>query len=552
MTDIVQNENLRLSGTSLGPGLAAGKAFVYRDILEEELRTYEVKSQEVDTECQRVRKAARQVEEALKESEKRAREHIGDYQADIFSAHSVMLNELVESREIRDEILQQGVNAEAAIHCVFQRWARRMYADESTRFIERGDDVRDLGRRLLRALTGIKRHPLENIPPGSILVARYLLPSDAIFFARHRVGAIITEFGSAGSHCALLIRQMGIPGLCSISKAAKKINSDDLILVDGYREIAIVRPSEKIQRQFEKNIQTSRSRTKEAKQFCHDPAVTESGVNVPVMANVAKRADVQLSLENGADGVGLYRLEGLFMLRKNLPTEQELTEEILHTLAPLHDMPAIVRLLDVGSDKDIPYLEFEDEPAPCLGLRGVRVLLAYPNLLKLQIRALLHVSQEMNIQIMVPMVTVAEDMQAIQKAVKEEAANMGISEVPPLMAMIETPAAALSVPAILKYADAISLGTNDLTQHTMATGRENPLVQHYFRDEHAVVMRLVKLAAEEAGEVPVGICGELAGKPSAVPLLLESGIQFLSVAPPLIPTIKEAVRHPENWRDFSS
>jgi phosphotransferase system enzyme I (PtsI) len=258
-----------------------------------------------------------------------------------------------------------------------------------------------------------------------------------------------------------------------------------------------------------------------------------------------------VAAENGADGVGLYRLEALFMLHKTLPSEQQLLTEISDTLAPLEDKPAIVRLLDVGSDKHLPYFEFAAEPAPCLGMRGVRILLAHPELLKVQLRALLRLSQARDVRIMVPMVTVSEDMRAVQQAVEAQASELGIAKIPPLIAMIETPAAALCVPDILQFADALSLGTNDLTQYTMAAGRQNPLVHRYFQDDHPAVLRLIRLAAGEAGNALVAVCGELAGRPDAVPVLLEAGVRLLSVAPPLVPMIKRPsdIRVPGSTKD---
>jgi len=520
------------------------RAFIYRDVLKQDLHVHDIGPDQFDAECERVNDAAEQVIDHLEESALRVTEQIGRYQAEIFNAHQAMLRELLESGEIRQEMRREQLNAEAAVQRVFQRWARRMHAEESTRFIQRAEDVEDLGRQLLRALMGVSVHPLENMPEGSVLVAPQLLPSDAVFFAGRGVAAVVVEFGGPGSHCALITRQMGIPGVCGITGVTEKITVGDMILVDGFGESIVVEPDEETQQRAKSQIEKYRLRTAEAKKRCREPAITPDGIRVPVMANIAKRADVQVAVENGADGVGLYRLEALFMLQKTLPTEEELFGEIAETLSPMQDKLAMVRLLDVGSDKELPYLEFEAEPAPCLGRRGVRLLLEHPELLRVQLRALLRLSLVRSIQIMVPMVTTLEDMQAIREAVESQASELGIAEVPPLVAMIETPAAALCVPDILQFADSISLGTNDITQYTMAAGRQNPLVHRYFRADHPAVLRLIRLAVREAGDAPVAVCGELAGQPNAVSTLLEAGVRLLSVAPPLVPAIKEAVRCP--------
>jgi len=459
-----------------------GRAFVYQDIVDQDLHMYDVRLDQIDTECQRIHRAAQEVLDDLQDAARRVAQQIGAYQSEIFTAHQMILRELLGRPDLWQELERQQVNAEVAVHLVFQHWVREMHEDESTRFSQRADDIADLGRRLIRALRGISVNPLEKMPQGSILVASRLLPSDAVFFASRDVSAIVVEFGTPGSHCALLTRQIGVPGISNVTDVTSHIRSGDLVCVDGFRATVTVNPDEESRSSFEKRISANRALRAEAMGRCHEPAMAPSGIRVPVMANIANRTDAQVAIQNGADGVGLYRLEALFMLHKSLPTESELLEEITDTLLPLGEKPAMIRLLDVGGDKSLAYFELPIEPAPCLGRRGVRVLLAHPDLLNVQLRALLRVSQNHPIQIMVPMVTIPEDMQAVRHAVEVQAAELGIAEIPSLVAMIETPAAALSVPDILQFADALSLGTNDLTQHTMAAGRQNPLVNRYGRN----------------------------------------------------------------------
>ncbi len=541
--------NIELPGTSMAPGMAMGKAFIYRDILEDDLFRYEVKPDQVDEECERIHRAAEQVLQDLDKSSHRITQQLGSYQAEIFTAHQAILRELLRSKELRQEMERKHVNAEVAIQRVFRRWAGKMKTDKNKNIMERTADIMDLGRQLERTLMGMSVHPLEEMPEDSVLVASQLLPSDAVFFSGRDTAAIAVERGGPASHCALMVRQMGIPGIYNVTDATEQVTAGELLLVDGFRGVLVKQPNTATSKRFEKRIKSNRKRSAKAKKQCREPAVTADGTRIPVMANIANREDVQVAVENGADGVGLYRLEGLFMLRKNVPTETELLDEISETLRPLKDKPALIRLLDIGSDKNLPYLNFDEEPAPCFGMRGVRRLLAHPELLRVQIRALLRLSQSRSVQIMVPMVTIKEDMQAVRRMVQSEASEVGISDTPPLVAMIETPAAALSVREILEFADALSLGTNDLTQYTMAAGRQNHLVHRYFKDNHPAVFRLIQIAGAEAGEATLGICGELAGRPDAVGALLSNGINLLSVAPPLIPTIKDAVRQPRIWQE---
>jgi phosphoenolpyruvate-protein kinase (PTS system EI component) len=246
-------------------------------------------------------------------------------------------------------------------------------------------------------------------------------------------------------------------------------------------------------------------------------------------------------VENGADGVGLCRLEGYYMSRRTPPTADELLAELRRMFVPMAGKPLTVRLLDIGGDKPVAFLKLPHENNPFLGQRGVRVLLRYPELLETQLQALCKFSREQDVRILVPMVTFAEDMQHLRRRL-EAAASSTATRCPLLGAMIETPGAALSIAEIKKHADFLSIGTNDLTQYTFAAGRENPTVSDYFQQAHPAILRLVRMIIEEAGEKPVALCGELARQAPAIPALLSFGIRCLSVAAPLVPEVKEAVR----------
>ena len=261
------------------------------------------------------------------------------------------------------------------------------------------------------------------------------------------------------------------------------------------------------------------------------------------MANIGCREDAVLAADNGADGVGLYRLEQLYLSRKALPNEDELLEIMRSAVEPIAGKPITIRLLDVGADKKLPSLDLSAEVNPFLGRRGVRVLLAFPELLHTQLRALARLSRVRDVHILVPMVTLAQEMKRLRELLVTAAADVGAEHLPPLGAMIETPAAALCVDEIKQHADFLSVGTNDLTQYTMAAGREDPLVSDYFIDDHPAVRRLLGLVSEAAGDMPLALCGELAGRVDMLPFLLATGIRTFSVAPPLVPTVKEAVRH---------
>jgi phosphoenolpyruvate-protein phosphotransferase (PTS system enzyme I) len=533
--------NVTLSGLAVSPGLAVGQAFVYRDILHD-LERYDIGTHQVEYEHGRIERAVEKVLADLGRSAERVEAELNTDLALIFRAHEAMLRDPALTKDLREELEQELVNAEQVVKRVFRRWERRFRAMPSEEVRDRGDDVADLSRQLLQALAGIRTHVLENMSPDSVLVATRLLPSDTVHLSRKSVVAVVAEFGGTASHAALLTREMGIPAVTHVSAACDAIAPGETVLVDGFTGTVVVAPDAETRAGFAQRVAEHRIASAAAREQCREPATTLDGVATTVMANIGCREDAVLAAENGADGVGLYRLEQLYLSRKALPTEDELLEVMRSTLEPVAGKSITIRLLDVGADKKLPSLDLSSEVHPFLGRRGVRILLAYPELLQTQLRALARLSREHDIQILVPMVTLAPEMKRVRELLMAATAEVGVERLPPLGAMIETPAAALCVVEIMTYADFLSIGTNDLTQYTMAAGREDPLVSDYFRDDHPAVLRLVRLVADAVGDTPLALCGELAGRVDVLPFLLAAGIRSLSVAPPLVPTVKGAVR----------
>lgn len=534
--------NLRIAALGLSPGLAMGKAFIYRDIWQGNHRSHGIGSEQIEGQYARIEQAIAEVLDDLRLSADRIEEELSTELANVFRAHEMMLCDSSLIREIRDELEQELVDAEQVIKRVFQRWEQKFHDLEEETLGPPTDDIADLGRRLLRALAGIETHPLENVPPGSVLVARRLLPSDTVFLSRRSTVAVVLESGGPASHAALLTREMGIPAVTRVPRVLNKIAPGDTLLIDGSSGTVVIEPDVATWRQFAEELNRQRAFSVSARQRCHEPAITRDGVTIRVMANIGCREDVELAVANGADGIGLYRIESLYLLRKVLPSEQELIEAIKETLAPAAGLVVDIRLLDVGGDKYPPFLNLPPEDNPFLGRRGVRILLDYPELLHTQLRALLRLSRDMDIHIVVPMVTLVEELSQLRRILETEASRLGIEELPPLGAMIETPAAALSVTGMAKYADFLCVGTNDLTQYTMVAGRENPLVSKYFIEDYPAMIRLLRLIAREAENRPVGVCGEMAGHETAISTLLGIGFRNLSVAPPLVPAVKQAIR----------
>jgi len=496
----------------------------------------------VEKELRRVEKSAQAVAHDLRVSARRIETDHNAKLGKIFETHEAILHDPGLREEIRALVSEELISAAEALSRVFRRRERKFREMAEPKNREFADDVADLGRRLLREMAGVKTTSLEKMPPGRVLVAHRLLPSDTVALPRRAVAGIVVESGGSGSHAALLAEALGIPTVAQIPEVTKAVADSDVLIVDGFRGEVVINPDAATRAQYTGLMQQEQSRRTKVLALARGPATTLDGVNVTVLANVSGPEDVVRASEDGADGVGLYRLEQFYLSRKTPPGVEELLAELRATFAPMKESPITVRLLDLGGDKPLPFLKLPPEENPFLGQRGVRLLLRYPDLLDTQLEALSQFAQEFDVRILVPMVSLAEEMARVRSRLDAIAMNSSGKETPLLGAMIETPAAALSVPGILAHADFLSIGTNDLTQYTMAAGRENPLVTDYFVEDHPAVLRLVRMIVDEAGDAPVAVCGELARQLDAIPALLRLGIRTLSVAPPLVPTIKEAVR----------
>jgi phosphoenolpyruvate-protein phosphotransferase len=538
-----QNSNSKMVGRTISPGLVIGPAFVYHgERLEVLAGTYDIEQHQVEEELQCLERAMRTVREDLRVSTRRIETDTTTKLAAIFAAHAAMLEDPGLRREIHEVVEEELICGAQALTRVFRSWERKFREMSEQTHQQHADDVADLRRRLLREMAGVKTTPLEKMPPGRVLVARRLLPSDTVALPRRSVVGIVVEFGGPGSHAALLAEALGIPTVAQVAKVTEKVADEDVLIVDGFRGEVLINPDASTQATYIEEIRSAQSRTIQVMESARQPAQTLDGTAVSVLANVGCREDVSAAADNGAEGVGLYRLEQFYLSRKTPPAAVELLAELRATFAPMKGKPITVRLLDLGGDKPLPFLKLPPEDNPFLGQRGVRLLLRYPDLLDAQLQALGQFSQEHDVRIMVPMVTLADEMVQVRSRLAAVANGVGREKLPPLGAMIETPAAALSVAEIKAHADFLSIGTNDLTQYTMAAGRENPLVNDYFQEDHPSVLRLLRIIVEEAGQVPVALCGELARQSSALSSLLKLGLRTLSVAPPLVPGVKDTIR----------
>ena len=543
-TDSRNDKMLALVGKGVAPGLAKGKAFVYRDILQQSAELYEIDGAQVHEEQARIEKAIDDVQQSLTIDANQIEGKLGKESADIFRAQEAMLSSSSVADQLKKTLEAKRINAEAVVKKVFRLLARRFkdMSDEILR--ERGDDIEDLSRRLLLSLAGIHAHSLENLPANTVLVARRLLPSDTVFLSYSSTVAVLAEFAGPAAHAALLAREIGIPCVGGIPKLLEIVRTGDIVLVNGTEGTAVINPDSRSLQRYQDSLDDMRKcRVTMVQESRIKRTMTLDGIEVSVMANVRSREDVDRAMECGADGIGLFRTEPFFLSTKHLPSDKEFAEFLLDSLHPARGRHIDVRLLDIGADKNPIYLHLPMEHDPFLGRRGVRVLREYPDLLESQLRAMLEVSRQFPIGILIPMVTTENDVIEVVNRMHRLATEMSIHELPRIGAMIETPAAALSIHSLKKHMDFFSIGSNDLTQYTMAAGRENPMINEYFIHDHPAILRLIELVVRESGDTPVSLCGELAGRIDVMPRLLKTGITSLSVPALWVPGVKHTIRN---------
>ena len=531
-----------LMGRGIAPGLGMGPAWVVGDVLKGSGSPEAIDPDDIAHELDRLKQSFEETLADLDRSAARIEFEFDAALAGVFRAHGTMLRDLFASGEFERELRTSLLSAETVVGRVFQRWYQKFEALKNPTFRERADDLLDLGRNIIRRLSGAGEAGLQSIPEHSVLVVERLLPSDVVRLPKASVKAVVVESLGQGSHAALLAREKGIPTITEIPGILARVTNGTELLVDGFRGRLIIAPEPTTRADFRERLEKWQATLVRCKRACREPARSLDGHLIRVEANIGIQDDVELALANGADGVGLLRIEQLYFARNTPPSEAELFTELKQLVTPLRDKPVTIRLLDIGGDKPLPYLRLPATSNPVLGRRGVRVLLEYSQLVRTQLGAILRLSQEHPVRVLIPMVTLEEDIQKMREAFDALSAERKISRIPAFGAMVETPAAALAIPALLKHVDFLCVGTNDLTQYTLAAGRDDAAVNDYYQDSHESILRLLSIILADAKQRPVTLCGELAGRESWVPRLLQMGFRALSVAPTVIPTTKATIR----------
>ncbi|WAH35947.1 phosphoenolpyruvate--protein phosphotransferase [Alicyclobacillus dauci] len=528
----------KLQGVAVSEGIAMGPCFV---LDERDLDIQPATTSDPDGQWNRILQAKQQVQQSL---ENQVAQFGDSAHAEILTAHLTMLSDPELASGIEASVKENRETAEYAVSHNILSYADMLESLPDEYLRERAQDLRDIRLQWLNALLG--RTGVANAPKGSVICAVELLPSQFLQVRSNGVAGIITEQGGTTSHVSILARNFGIPMVTGVSNSSF-VNGTTVALngMDGHVTIS---PDEETQTKLIQERNEFESRMKDAFANRHLEAKTSTGRVVEVAANIGGPDDLESVIENGADGIGLFRTEFLFMDRASAPTEDEQYEAYRQVAEGMQGKRVVIRTLDAGADKKVSYLEFDDEENPFLGVRGLRYTLRFPELFQTQLKAVLRAAAHGKISLMFPMVTNVADVEAAIQAVEDaktalSAEGKSFGEVE-LGAMIEVPAAALITDLLAEKLDFVSVGTNDLIQYTTASDRMNPNVTEWYEPTHPGLWRLLEQVAAGALQhgAWVGMCGELAGTLEFVPKLVELGFEELSMSPKRIGLVKTAIR----------
>lgn len=536
-----------ITGIPASYGIAIGPVFLYvQAVLDYE----RCEADDPEKEWARFETAQESAKQQLDQVYQKALAETGEEQAEIFSAHTLMVEDPELVGGIRSLVFDDGLNIEAAVSDTIENFAAMLEAIDDEYLSARALDIRDVGMRLMRNLLGVTDSPTKNLTKPSIIVAKDLTPSDTILMDKTYVLGFCTAEGGATSHTAILARNLGIPAVVGAGETIlKEASKAEMLVVDGDAGEMILDPDESTLEEFQIRQEKFLKMKDLVGTVAHEPAVTLDGHQVEVVANIGSVEDTQDALDAGAEGVGLLRTEFLYLERQSLPTEAEQYKSYKAIADAFGKLPVVLRTLDVGGDKEIPYIEMPAEDNPFLGVRAIRLCLDRPKLFKPQLKAALRAGYGNNLKLMFPMVAMVEEVEQA-RALLEECRDELVEEghpVPDEMEigmMIEIPAAAIMADQFAEVVDFFSIGTNDLTQYTMAADRTNAKIARLTSGFQPPVFRLIKqvIDAAHAHGKWVGLCGEMAGELLAIPILLGLGLDEFSMNPPAIAYAKYLIR----------
>jgi phosphoenolpyruvate-protein phosphotransferase len=536
-------------GVPISPGVAVARAYRV-DQGPSSGQAYHLDAAVLSSEVARFDRACAAVARELDATIARVARQIGEDEAAIFRAHRLILRDPSLINKVKAAICQRRVDAPTALHEVLEEYSRLFGQVTDAYLQERIADLRDVVGRLQAQLIREEQRPARDLREPVILVAPEILPSQALTLDRDLIAGILTESGGATGHAAILARALGIPAVSGLRGLMSEVRTGDLIALDGREGHVYLNPGPEVEaayRKLQREFVDLRDRLVENADL---EAVTADGIRLELLANVNGPADAATARRVGATGVGLYRTEYLFLTHPSVPDEEEQLAAYRAVLEAAPNQTVTIRTLDLGGDKNVPYLGHRDEANPFMGFRSIRLSSAYPEFFRTQLRAILRAGLHGNASLLFPMISSLEEVQRIKKMVQRTRADLRAAGVPfredmLLGIMLEVPAAALCVESLLREVDFVSIGSNDLIQYLMAADRDNPHVAHLCEPFNPALLRLLNhvIGVCTAQGKPVTLCGEMAGWPRCFLPLFGMGLRRLSMSPAFVPSIKEVVRH---------
>lgn len=545
-------------GIPAADGIGIGTAFVIPDPVKRAIPQHHIKIDQVTKGWSRYEAAVQSVTLEISEHlDSLSKTDPKDKaQREVFETYILMLSDPVFTKEVKDFFEKELFNIEYTIQFKAEEYASKLRQAGNYYLSERAQDITDIFGRVLDEMLDIHPFDINQVPDGSVILANSLSSADTIILSKRKIAGLALTEGGVSSHVVILARNYGIPTVVGLENISKKVRNGETVIIDGKTAEVLVSPDKSTIDENKAKIREEYLRKQSLKRFLDKPAVTKDGTKFKLYANIGTPEEAEVAAAEGADGIGLFRTEFLYMSQSGASlnaaarsfSEQNQFEAYKQVLQIMGDKPVTIRTLDAGGDKlinsvDIPIL---DEKNPLMGLRAVRLSLAYPNVLKTQLRALYRASVYGNLQIMFPLITSVNQVKECLEIVEEVKKELTYEQIEfkkdiPIGIMIETAAAALVTDCLTKVSDFFSLGTNDLTQYTLAIDRENPHVAELYNEFNLAVLRLIQMTVKSANEanIPLSVCGEMAGRQDSIMVLAGMGIRNLSMSPKLISATKE-------------
>ena len=531
-------------GKSVYKGIAMGPIVVFK---KNDYQVKRTRIEDTEAEVKRVDEALKASQEQLQKLYDKAVREVGEASAAIFEVHQMMLEDEDYLEAIQNMVRTEQVNAEYAVAVTGDNFAEMFASMDDDYMKARSADIKDISERLVRNLSGQGDVDLSSIEP-SIIVADDLSPSETVQMDKDKILAFVTVHGSTNSHTAILARMMNIPALIGVKMDLEALQSGVTAVVYGFQGMVTFDPDEETKAQTETKIQEEAEKLKLLQELKGKENITLDGRKINIYANIGSVGDIGYVMENDAGGIGLFRSEFLYLGRNDFPTEEEQFQAYKQAVQMMAGKKVIIRTLDIGADKQVDYFNLGNEDNPAMGYRAIRICLRQPEIFKTQLRALLRAAVYGNLSIMYPMITSTEEVKKIYEIVAEVEEELKAQEIqykiPEQGIMIETPAAAIISDKLAEMVDFFSIGTNDLTQYTLAIDRQNEKLDEFYNPHHEAILRMIQMVVDNAHKCGkwAGICGELGADATLTEQFVRMGLDELSVAPSMVLKLRKIVR----------